>query len=66
MKTVTWIATLLIVVGAINWGLTAIGFNVVDAIFGAGSVLSQVIYILVGISGIWGISMLMPKKQAGM
>lgn len=63
MKTVVWIATLLMVIGAINWGLVGIfSFNLVDAIFGEGSVLSTIIYILVGIAGVWGISLLVPKK----
>ncbi|PIR44225.1 DUF378 domain-containing protein [Candidatus Wolfebacteria bacterium CG10_big_fil_rev_8_21_14_0_10_31_9] len=65
MDTVKWIATLLIVIGAINWGLVgAFDFNIVETIFGAG-VVSRGIYILVGISGLYSITMLMPKKQSG-
>lgn len=64
MKAVKWIATLLIVIGAINWGLVGLfNLNVVDAIFGAGSAVSTIIYILVGISGLWAISMLFGKKS---
>jgi hypothetical protein len=64
MKTIKWIATLLIVVGAINWGLVGIwDFNLVDAIFGSWDWLVTTVYVLVGLSGLWGISLL-GKKQS--
>lgn len=64
MKAVKWIATLLVVIGAINWGLVgAFNFNLVDALFGAGSTLSTIIYILVGLSGLWAITKLSGKKS---
>lgn len=67
MKQVSWVATLLIVIGAINWGLVGVfEWNLVDAIFGSGSTVSMIVYLLVGLSGIWGISLLVPKKSAGM
>lgn len=66
MKALTWIATLLMVVGAINWGLVGLfNFNLVFTIFGSIPTLETIIYILVGISGIWGITLLIPKKSAG-
>ncbi len=59
MKTLKWTAMLLMVIGSINWGLVGIfNFNVIDAIFGVGSVIATIIYILVGLSGLWGISFL--------
>lgn len=59
MKIVDKIALVLIIIGAINWGLVGIfNFNLVDAIFGTMSVISRIIYALVGISGLWGIKML--------
>ena len=43
----------LVIIGALNWGLVgALQFNLVEAIFGAGSGLSRVIYVLVGLAGI--------------
>ncbi|MBU2612538.1 MAG: DUF378 domain-containing protein [Nanoarchaeota archaeon] len=49
------IAMILVLVGGVNWGLVgAFNFNVVDAIFGAGSIVSAVVYILVGVSAIYG------------
>jgi uncharacterized membrane protein YuzA (DUF378 family) len=46
----------LIIVGGLNWGLVGLfGFDLVAAIFGPGSGLSHVVYILVGISAAWQI-----------
>lgn len=59
MKIVDKIALVLIIIGAINWGLVGIfNFNLVDAIFGTMSIVSRIIYALVGISGLWGIKLL--------
>ena len=59
MKIIDKIALVLIIIGAINWGLIGIiKFNIVDTIFGTMSVISRIIYTLVGISGIWGIKLL--------
>ena len=59
MKAIDTIALILIIIGAINWGLVGIfNFNLVDAIFGTMSVISRIIYALVGISGLWGIKLL--------
>ena len=59
MKIIDKIALILIIIGAINWGLIGIfKFNLVDTIFGPMSVISRIIYALVGISGIWGIKLL--------
>ena len=58
MKAVDNIALVLIIIGAINWGLVGLfNFNLVDFLFGEGSVLSKIIYILVGISSLWCISL---------
>ena len=59
MKIVDKIALVLIIIGAINWGLVGIfNFNLVDSIFGTMSVISRISYALVGISGLWGIKFL--------
>ncbi|MBR3132738.1 MAG: DUF378 domain-containing protein [Clostridia bacterium] len=60
MKIIDKIALLLIIIGAINWGLIGLfEFNLVDTIFGEMSLLSRIIYTLVGISGLWGIKLLL-------
>lgn len=59
MKIIDKIALVLIIIGALNWGLIGIfNFDLVAAIFGDMSVLSRIVYSLVGISGIWGIKLL--------
>lgn len=58
MKAISWLAMLLTVVGALNWGLVGIGgfaggnWNLVNLIFGSIPTLEWIVYILVGISGI--------------
>ena len=43
----------LVIVGALNWGLVGVlQFNLVEQIFGSGSALTRVIYVLVGLAGI--------------
>ncbi|MDO8686043.1 MAG: DUF378 domain-containing protein [Clostridiales bacterium] len=50
---------ILIVIGALNWLLVGLfNFNLVEAIFGTTAFLTKLIYILVGISGIYCISLL--------
>jgi len=53
------IALILIIVGGLNWGLVgALKFDLVAAIFGAMSIIARIVYILVGLSAIYGILML--------
>jgi uncharacterized protein len=51
-------ALILVIVGALNWGLVAIGeFDLVAKLFGMDfgetSALTRVVYALVGLSGVW-------------
>lgn len=53
-STPDWIAFALVIVGAINWGLVgAFDFNLVTEIFGESSVVSNVIFVAVGIAGLY-------------
>ena len=64
MKVIDTIALVLIIIGAINWGLIGLfNFNLVDAIFGTMSVISRIIYTLVGIAGLWGIKLLFANND---
>lgn len=64
MKIVDKIALVLIIIGAINWGLIGLfNFNLVDSIFGTMSVISRIIYSLVGVAGLWGIKLLFDDKM---
>jgi uncharacterized membrane protein YuzA (DUF378 family) len=63
MKIIDKIVLILIVIGAINWGLIGLfNFNLVSTIFGNMSLISRIIYILVGVSGLWGIKLLFDKN----
>lgn len=49
----TTVAVLLASVGAINWGLIGIlDFNLVEYLLGHGTLVTKIVYSLVGISGI--------------
>jgi hypothetical protein len=52
MKALHMVAFTLLVIGGLNWGLTAFHFNVVDKIFGVGSPVATIIYVLVGLSAL--------------
>lgn len=59
MKVIDKIALVLIIIGAINWGLIGLfNFNLVATIFGDMTIISRIIYGLVGLSGVWGIKLL--------
>ncbi|MFT7616287.1 MAG: uncharacterized membrane protein YuzA (DUF378 family) [Candidatus Woesearchaeota archaeon] len=50
-----WIALVLVIIGAINWGLVGAfnGFSIVDALFSSASWLKSLIYVLIGLSGLY-------------
>ena len=59
MKIIDRIALILVIIGAINWGLIGIfNFNLVEMIFGNMTIIARIIYALVGISGLWAIKLL--------
>jgi|MGYP000047304052 hypothetical protein len=61
MKVLYYIALTLVIIGAINWLLIGLfNFDLVATIFGAMSVMSRIIYVLVGIAGLISIG-LYPK-----
>ena len=63
MKIIDTIDLILVIVGAINWGLIGFfNFNLVDTIFGTMPIISRIIYALVGISGLWSIKLLFAEK----
>lgn len=57
MKALDYIALAIVIIGAINWGLIGFcSFDLVAFLFGSMSVLSRIIYGLVGICGLYSIS----------
>lgn len=50
---INMLITDLVIIGALNWGLVGLlGLDLVAKIFGTGTVLAKVVYILVGVSGL--------------
>lgn len=48
---VDWVALVLVIVGGLNWGLVgALKFDLVAALFGELSILSRIVYVLVGLA----------------
>ena len=59
MVTLQKIALVITIIGAINWGLIGLfDFNLVATLFESVPVIEKIIYILVGISGLWSIRLL--------
>ena len=59
------LALILSIVGSLNWGLVGIfQFDLVAWLFGGqDAVVSRIIYTLVGLAGLWCISLLFRKGQ---
>jgi len=53
MKNLNVVALILVIVGGLNWGLVAFGYNLVESLFGAGSAVTTLVYALVGISAVF-------------
>ena len=54
------LALILVIIGALNWGMIGLfQFVLIASIFGGMStIVSRIIYTIVGLAGIWGISIL--------
>ena len=56
MKIISWIALVLVVIGGLNWGLWGLfESDLVAYLFGSLSVVSRVIYVLIGLAAIFSI-----------
>ena len=59
MEILQKICLVLTIIGAIVWGIIGLfDVNIVDMIFGIGSIMSRIIYTLFGIAGIINIGLL--------
>lgn len=59
------IAFILVLIGAINWGLIGFfEFDLVAALFGNMTTFSRIIYGLVGLAGLYSISFFAKKKYS--
>lgn len=68
MKLISQVAAILVIVGAINWGLEAVNMNLVQGLVGkAGTAksktaLERLVYLLVGAAGVFAAYELVQKK----
>lgn len=66
MKFINILTLILVIVGGLNWGLVGLfSFDLVAAIFGAGSALARIVYTLVGLSAAWQIIPLFSSMGSG-
>ncbi|APF37180.1 Uncharacterized membrane protein YuzA, DUF378 family [Chelatococcus sambhunathii] len=66
MKIINLTTLALIIVGGLNWGLIGLfGLDMVAALFGEASVLSRIVYTVVGISAAWQVMPLFSAISAG-
>ena len=63
MRAINTVTLLLLIIGGLNWGLVGLfGFDLVATIFGEMSMLSRIVYVLVGLSALYQI---VPLIKAG-
>ncbi len=61
------VSLILVIVGAVNWGLVGFAkFDLVAWIFGGQTAsFSRVVYALVGLAGLWCITLLCRRRETG-
>ena len=61
------VSLILVIVGAVNWGLVGFAkFDLVAWIFGGQTAsFSRVVYPLVGLAGLWCITLLFRRRETG-
>lgn len=58
------LALILAIVGCLNWALVGVfEFDLVAWLFGAGAILSRIIYVVIGLAGIWCISFFFRRSR---
>ena len=66
MKFINILTLILVIVGGLNWGLVGLfSFDLVAALFGAGSGLARIVYVLVGLSAAWQFIPLFSAMDSG-
>lgn len=59
MHALDWLTLALVIIGALNWGLVGIGmfvdanWNVVNLILGGAPTIEAIVYLLVGLAGLY-------------
>ncbi|MGL5354154.1 MAG: DUF378 domain-containing protein [Clostridium sp.] len=66
MKILDSVALILVIIGAVNWGLIGFfQFNLVSTLFGDMTSVSRIVYALVGIAGLYSLSFFAKDKLMG-
>jgi uncharacterized membrane protein YuzA (DUF378 family) len=66
MRWILYVATILVIVGGLNWGLVgAFDYNLVAKIFGDRTAAARTVSVLVGISALIAIAHLVPRRARG-
>ncbi|HUW73875.1 MAG TPA: DUF378 domain-containing protein [Methyloceanibacter sp.] len=66
MKRLNAVALIVVIVGGLNWGLVGlVDFDLVATLFGAGSDLTRIVYVLVGASALWQLVPLFEAFKSG-
>ena len=56
MNGLNWITMILIIIGGLNWGLVGFfNFDLVKTIFGDMTIISRIVYALVGLSAVYAL-----------
>lgn len=64
METAQKVALVFTIIGAVNWGLIGIlDFNLVSFLFGEATLLSRIVYSVVGITGLFNIAIFCDYKK---
>jgi len=59
MNTLYKISLVISIIGCLNWGLVGLfDFNLVELLFGDGTLLTRIVYVLVAVSGLIDIGIL--------
>ena len=64
MKELDWVAYVLVTLGALNWGLVgAFRLDLVQTILGTSPGIVQLVYILIGLSGLYSLYKMSSMKK---
>mgnify|MGYP001607947409 FL=1 len=63
MKTIDWVAMILVIVGGLNWGLVgALNYNLVESLLGSWPLVVKAVYVLVGLGALYSVYHLFMNK----
>ena len=65
MRTLDFFALLLVIIGGVNWGLVGLfQLDLVAALFGPGTLVSNIVYVLVGVAALYSIALFKPVLRS--